>query len=118
MPIPKARESSMVVPLIVACALFMQNLDTSIINTALPSIALSFNDSPVRLSLAVTSYMLSLAVFIPVSGWVADRFGAATVFRAAIIVFTIASMACGLCNDIVELTTARILQGMGGAMMV
>jgi EmrB/QacA subfamily drug resistance transporter len=111
-------DKSMVVPLIVACALFMQNLDTSIINTALPSIAISFNDSPVRLSLAVTSYMLSLAVFIPISGWIADRFGAATVFRAAIAVFTIASMACGLCNNIVELTAARVLQGVGGAMMV
>jgi EmrB/QacA subfamily drug resistance transporter len=110
--------NSMMVPLIVACSLFMQNLDTSIINTALPSIALSFGDSPVRLSLAVTAYMLSLAVFIPVSGWIADRYGAATVFRAAIIVFTIASMACGLCNNIVELTAARVLQGVGGAMMV
>jgi EmrB/QacA subfamily drug resistance transporter len=110
--------NSMMVPLIVACSLFMQNLDTSIINTALPSIALSFGDNPVRLSLAVTAYMLSLAVFIPVSGWIADRFGAATVFRAAIVVFTVASMACGLCNNIVELTAARILQGVGGAMMV
>ncbi|HUK60274.1 MAG TPA: MFS transporter [Stellaceae bacterium] len=110
--------NSMIVPLIVACSLFMQNLDTSIINTALPSIALSFGDSPVRLSLAVTAYMLSLAVFIPVSGWIADRYGAATVFRAAIAVFTIASIACGFCNNIVELTSARILQGVGGAMMV
>ncbi len=110
--------NSMMVPLIVACSLFMQTLDTSIINTALPSIAVSFNDSPVRLSLAVTAYMLSLAVFIPVSGWIADRFGASTVFRAAILVFTVASMVCGLCNNIVELTAARILQGVGGAMMV
>ena len=108
----------MVVPLIVACALFMQNLDTSIINTALPSIALSFHDSPVRLSLAVTAYMLSLAVFIPVSGWMADRFGAASVFRAAIALFTLSSMACGLCNSSMELTAARIVQGIGGAMMV
>jgi EmrB/QacA subfamily drug resistance transporter len=108
----------MMVPLIVACALFMQNLDTSIINTALPSIALSFNDSPVRLSLAVTSYMLSLAVFIPLSGWVADRFGACTVFRAAIALFTVASMLCGMCDTLYELTAARILQGVGGAMMV
>jgi EmrB/QacA subfamily drug resistance transporter len=113
-----ARANPMMVPLIVACALFMQNLDTSIINTALPSIAISFHDSPVRLSLAVTSYMLSLAVFIPVSGWIADRFGAATVFRAAIAVFTLASIACGLTNSTVELTSARILQGVGGAMMV
>jgi EmrB/QacA subfamily drug resistance transporter len=108
----------MVVPLIVACALFMQNLDTSIINTALPAIAESFNDSPVRLSLAVTAYMLALAVFIPVSGWLADRYGAATVFRAAIGVFTLASMACGLCGNLYELTAARVVQGMGGAMMV
>jgi EmrB/QacA subfamily drug resistance transporter len=115
---PFSRSNSMTVPLIVACALFMQNLDTSIINTALPSIAVSFHDSPVRLSLAVTSYMLSLAVFIPVSGWIADRFGAASVFRAAIALFTLASMACGLCNSIVELTAARVLQGVGGAMMV
>jgi EmrB/QacA subfamily drug resistance transporter len=118
MKISRLIDKSMMVPLIVACALFMQNLDTSIINTALPSIADSFHDSPVRLSLAVTSYMLSLAVFIPISGWIADRFGAATVFRAAIVVFTVASMACGLCNNIVELTSARVLQGVGGAMMV
>lgn len=108
----------MVVPLIVACALFMQNLDTTIINTALPSIANSFGESPVRLSLAVTAYMLSLAVFIPVSGWIADRYGAASVFRAAIGVFTIASMLCGLCDTLLELTAARVLQGIGGAMMV
>ncbi|HZT52719.1 MAG TPA: MFS transporter, partial [Stellaceae bacterium] len=99
------------VPLIVACALFMQNLDTTIINTALPSIAESFDDSPVRLSLAVTAYMLSLAVFIPISGWIADRYGAASVFRAAIGVFTVASMLCGLCHTLVELTAARVLQG-------
>jgi EmrB/QacA subfamily drug resistance transporter len=113
-----SRKNPMVVPLIVACALFMQNLDTSIINTALPSIAVSFGDSPVRLSLAVTAYMLALAVFIPISGWLADRFGAATVFRAAIAVFTIASMLCGVTNSTLELTAARVLQGVGGAMMV
>jgi EmrB/QacA subfamily drug resistance transporter len=108
----------MVVPLIVACALFMQNLDTTIINTALPSIAQSFGESPVRLSLAITSYLLSLAVFIPISGWIADRYGAASVFRAAIAVFTVASMLCGLCTNLGEMTAARVLQGMGGAMMV
>ncbi len=108
----------MVVPLIVACALFMQNLDTTIINTALPSIAASFGDSPVRLSLAITAYLLSLAVFIPISGWIADRYGAASVFRAAIAVFTVASMLCGLCDNLAEMTAARVLQGIGGAMMV
>ena len=119
MPLLKlSRSNPMMVPLIVACALFMQNLDTSIINTALPSIAVSFHDSPVKLSMAVTAYMLSLAVFIPVSGWLADQFGAATVFRAAIAVFTLASVACGLTNSTLELTAARVLQGLGGAMMV
>ena len=108
----------MVVPLIVACALFMQNLDTTIINTALPSIAQSFDENPVRLSLAITSYMLSLAVFIPISGWIADRYGAASVFRAAIAVFTLASVLCGFCNNLAEMTAARVLQGVGGAMMV
>lgn len=108
----------MVVPLIVACALFMQNLDTTIINTALPSIARSFGENPVRLSLAVTSYLLSLAVFIPISGWIADRYGARSVFRAAIAVFTLASILCGLCDTLVEMTACRVLQGIGGAMMV
>jgi EmrB/QacA subfamily drug resistance transporter len=108
----------MVVPLIVACALFMQNLDTTIINTALPSIAQSFGENPVRLSLAVTSYLLSLAVFIPISGWIADRYGARSVFRAAIALFTLASILCGLCNTLVEMTACRVLQGVGGAMMV
>jgi EmrB/QacA subfamily drug resistance transporter len=114
----KLRPNSMVVPLIVACALFMQNLDTTIVNTALPSIAESFGENPVRLSLAITSYMLSLAVFIPVSGWVADRYGAKSVFRAAIAVFTLASILCGICDNLVELTACRVLQGIGGAMMV
>src|ERR1700735_1144607 len=119
MPLLKlSRSNPMVVPLIVAGALFMQNLDTSIINTALPSIAVSFHDSPVKLSMAVTAYMLSLAVFIPVSGWIADQFGAAPVFRAAIAVFPLASVACGLTNSTLELTAARVLQGLGGAMMV
>jgi MFS family permease len=108
----------MVVPLIVACALFMQNLDTTIINTALPSIAQSFGENPVRLSLAVTSYLLSLAVFIPISGWIADRYGPRSVFRAAIALFTLASILCGLCNTLVEMTACRVLQGVGGAMMV
>ena len=97
----------MVVPLIVACALFMQNLDTSIINTALPSIAISFHDSPVRLSMAVTAYMLALAVFIPVSGWIADRFGARTVFRAAIGVFLLGSP---LWTDVIRMSQAPLIK--------
>ncbi|MFI4987688.1 MAG: MFS transporter [Alphaproteobacteria bacterium] len=108
----------MVVPLIVACALFMENLDGTVITTALPAMAVSFDSNPIQLSLGVTAYMLSLAVFIPVSGWVADRFGARTVFRLAIIVFLLGSILCGLSSGFLEFAAARVLQGVGGAMMV
>ncbi len=108
----------MLIPLIVACALFMENLDSSVLATALPSIAESLGESPLKLNLAITSYLFSLAVFIPVSGWVADRFGARTVFRAAIIVFSIGSLLCGLADSFWTLVGARTLQGLGGAMMV
>jgi len=106
------------VPLIVACALFMENLDSTVIATALPKIAESLHEDPLRLNLAITSYLLSLAVFIPLSGWVADRYGARSVFRAAIIVFTLGSACCGAANSLPELVAARIFQGLGGAMMV
>ncbi len=90
-----------IVPLIIAVALFMENMDSTVIATSLPAIAADISTNPLALKLAVTSYLLSLAIFIPASGWTADRFGARTVFRAAIGVFVI----------------ARIVQGMGGAMM-
>jgi EmrB/QacA subfamily drug resistance transporter len=108
----------MLVPLIVACGLFMENLDGTVLATALPQIARELDVSPIRLSLAITSYLLSLAIFIPVSGWLADRFGARTVFRSAVFVFTAASVLCGISNSLAELTAARFLQGVGGAMMV
>ncbi|PJI38715.1 DHA2 family efflux MFS transporter permease subunit [Ferrovibrio sp.] len=108
----------MLIPLIVACALFMENLDSSVLATALPSIAASLGENPLKLNLAITSYLFSLAVFIPVSGWVADRFGARTVFRAAIVVFSIGSLLCGLADSFWTLVGARTLQGLGGAMMV
>jgi EmrB/QacA subfamily drug resistance transporter len=107
-----------IVPLIVACALFMEQLDGSIITTALPVISRSLHTDPLHLNLAITSYMFSLAVFIPLSGWVADRFGARTVFRAAIVVFVAGSVLCGISQNLFELVLARILQGVGGAMMV
>ncbi len=107
-----------VVPLIVACALFMENLDSTVLSTALPAIARSMGEDPVHLSLAITSYLFSLAVFIPISGWVADRFGARTIFRLAIGVFLLGSIACGLSQSLPEFVAARILQGLGGAMMV
>jgi EmrB/QacA subfamily drug resistance transporter len=107
-----------IVPTIVGCALFMQTLDSTVIATALPAIAVSMHQEPIRLNLAITSYLLSVAVFIPVSGWVADRYGARTVFRYAIVVFTSGSALCGVSNSLPQLVAARILQGFGGAMMV
>ena len=91
-----------VAPLIVACALFMENIDSTVIATSLPAIAADFKEDPIALKLALTSYLLSLAVFIPVSGWMADRFGARTVFRAAIVVFTLGSIACGFSQSLLE----------------
>jgi EmrB/QacA subfamily drug resistance transporter len=107
-----------IVPLIVAFALFMQNVDSTVIATALPSIASSMGEDPLRLNLAITSYLLSLAIFIPMSGWTADRFGARTVFGGAIVVFTLGSILCGLSFSLPQLVVSRIIQGMGGAMMI
>jgi EmrB/QacA subfamily drug resistance transporter len=114
----KPRSHQLVVMLIVACAMFMQNLDSTIIATALPTIAASIGETPLRLNVAITCYLLSLAVFIPISGWTADRFGARRVFTGAIVVFTIGSIGCGLSQSLWMLVIARIVQGMGGAMMV
>src|SRR5437868_4085716 len=105
------------VPLIIAVALFMENMDSTIIATSLPAIAVDIGANPLALKLAVTSYLLSLAVFIPASGWTADRFGARTVFRAAIATFVIGSIGCALASSLSEFVIARIVQGMGGAMM-
>jgi EmrB/QacA subfamily drug resistance transporter len=105
-------------PMIGGCALFMEMLDATVISTALPAMAKSLGEDPIKLNLAITSYLLSLAVFIPISGWMADRFGARTVFRTAIIIFTTGSIFCGFSNSLPELIASRILQGFGGAMMV
>jgi EmrB/QacA subfamily drug resistance transporter len=104
--------------LIVACAVFMENLDGTVIATSLPAIAADLHQDPITLKLALTSYLLSLAIFIPASGWAADRFGARTVFSIAILVFTFGSILCGLSSTLPEFVGARIVQGMGGAMMV
>jgi EmrB/QacA subfamily drug resistance transporter len=108
----------MLIPLIVACALFMENLDASVVSTALPAIAVDLGVDPIALKLAFTSYLISIAVFTPVSGWFADRFGARTVFRTAIVVFVGGSILCGLSSSLEGFVAARILQGAGGAMMV
>jgi EmrB/QacA subfamily drug resistance transporter len=108
---------SRAVPLIVAVALFMENMDSTIIATSLPAIARAIGTNPLALKLAVTSYLLALAIFIPASGWTADRFGARNVFRLAIFVFMLGSIGCALSSSLEEFVIARIVQGMGGAMM-
>jgi EmrB/QacA subfamily drug resistance transporter len=105
-------------PWLVAVAFFMESLDTTILNTALPSMATALHVVPLSMKSVLTSYTLSLAVFIPVSGWVADRFGTRVVFSSAIGVFTLGSLLCGLSSDLHVLVACRILQGCGGAMMV
>nr|WP_281358314.1 DHA2 family efflux MFS transporter permease subunit [Hongsoonwoonella zoysiae] len=106
------------VALVVACALFMQTLDSTILGTALPAIGKSFSIDPVRLHLAMTSYLIALAVFMPVSGWIADRFGTRNVFRWAVAIFVLASVGCGAASSVAELIFMRVVQGVGGALMV
>jgi EmrB/QacA subfamily drug resistance transporter len=105
-------------PLIIATALFMENMDGTVLSTSLPAIAQDFHLDPLVLKLALTSYMLTLAVFIPASGWVADKLGARTVFCSAIVVFTLGSILCGASSSLPTLVAARVFQGFGGAMMV
>lgn len=105
------------VPLILAVALFMENMDSTVIATSLPAIATDIGTSPIALKLALTAYLVSLAVFIPISGWMADHFGAKKVFRAAIAVFIVGSVACAISNSLLAFVLSRFLQGMGGAMM-
>jgi EmrB/QacA subfamily drug resistance transporter len=110
--------SAVLTAFIIATALFMENMDGTVISTSLPAIALDLHEDPIVLKLALTSYMLTLAVFIPASGWVADRFGARTVFCTAIVVFTLGSILCGASSSLEALIAARVFQGLGGAMMV
>ena len=105
-------------PWVVATALFMEQLDSTIVNTAVPSMAASLQVTPLSLKAVVTSYILSLAVCIPVSGWMADRFGTRRVFSAAVALFTLSSAMCGLAINVPMLVAARILQGLGAAMMM
>jgi EmrB/QacA subfamily drug resistance transporter len=114
---PQSLSSDRIVPLIVAVSLFMENMDSTVISTSLPAIALALGTNPLALKLAVTSYLLALAICIPASGWTADRFGARNVFRAAITVFVIGSIGCALSGSLTQFVCARIVQGMGGAMM-
>jgi EmrB/QacA subfamily drug resistance transporter len=107
-----------ILPLVVAAALFMENMDSTIIATSLPAIAAELGTSPVSLKLAFTTYLLSLTVFLPISGWMADRYGAKLIFRVAIFIFTLSSVGCGFAPNLIWLVALRALQGLGGAMMV
>ena len=104
--------------LLVAGTFFMENLDATVITPAVPQMAESFGTAPVDLSSGISAYMLTLGIFIPISGWMAERFGARRVFAAAIVLFTLASALCGLAQSLDAFVAARVLQGIGGAMMV
>lgn len=106
------------IALVVAVTFFMENLDATVIATALPTMAKGFAVTPVDMNIGITAYILAVAIFIPLSSWVADRFGARRVFAAAIVIFTLASLLCGLSQSLQMFVTARVLQGIGGALMV
>ena len=110
--------SKRLLPWLVAVAFFMESLDTTILNTAVPAVSAALHVAPLSMKAVLASYTLSLAVFIPISGWMADRFGTRRVFASAIGVFTLGSFLCGICSNIHLLVACRVLQGMGGAMMV
>src|SRR5471030_1922695 len=116
--LPPGGSGRRLVPWLVAVAFFMESLDTTILNTAVPTIASALQVAPLSMKAVLASYTISLAVFIPLSGWVADRFGTRRVFAAAIGVFTIGSLLCGLSGNIHVLVACRVLQGGGGAMML
>lgn len=103
---------------IVALGFFMQSLDTTIVNTALPSMAKSLGESPLHMHMVVVSYVLTVAVMLPASGWLADKIGVRNIFFAAIVLFTLGSLFCALSGTLNQLVLARVLQGVGGAMMV
>src|SRR6202522_1092754 len=113
-----APSSRRLLPWLVAVALFMESLDTTILNTAVPAVAAALHVAPLSMKSVLASYTLSLAIFIPISGWMADRFGTRRVFAAAIGIFTLGSFLCGMSTNIHALVACRILQGCGGSMMV
>src|ERR1700740_3068156 len=113
-----AASNKRLLPWLVAVAFFMESLDTTILNTAVPAIAAALHVAPLSMKSVLASYTLSLAVFIPISGWMADRFGTRRVFACAIGIFTLGSFLCGMSTDIHVLVACRILQGCGGSMMV
>jgi len=112
--VPRLR---VIIPLVVGCAFFMEGLDSTMIAVSIPAMAKSLGESPLRLNLVIASYLLSLAVFIPVSGWIADRLGTRVVFCAAVLIFAAGSALCGISTNLPMLIGFRVIQGFGGAMM-
>jgi EmrB/QacA subfamily drug resistance transporter len=108
---------SRITPLILATSLFMENMDSTVIATSLAAIAADIGTDPISLKLALTAYLVALAIFIPISSWMADRFGARNVFRVAMLVFVLGSISCAFANSLTAFVGARFLQGMGGALM-
>lgn len=118
MPTPQGPTNPRLVLWIIAIGMFMQMLDSTIVNTALPAMARSLGESPLRMQAVVVSYALTMAVVIPSTGWLADRFGTQRIFTLAIVLFTIGSIACAASMSLNQLIAARVLQGMGGAMLM
>ncbi|WP_332766913.1 MFS transporter [Phenylobacterium sp.] len=106
-----------VIPAIIGSAMLMQTMNATVLSNALPTMAVALHEDPLRLNLAITMFLLASAVFLPISGWVADKFGAKRIFMIAMVLFALSSAACGLAQDLTQLVIARIFQGMAGAMM-
>ncbi len=117
LPAPPIQAFRVAIPLVVGCAFFMEGLDSTMIAVSLPSMAETLGSTALRLNLVITTYLLSLAVFIPVSGWIADQFGTRRVFCAAVLIFATGSALCGLATSVPMLLAMRVVQGFGGAMM-
>lgn len=107
-----------ILPFIVGCALLMQMLDSTVVTTALPAMARDLGSDPISMNITITSYLIAVAMFVPISGWAADRYGARRVFIAAIALFTLSSLTCALSSSLTQLVISRVVQGLGGAMMV
>ncbi|HTB28716.1 MAG TPA: DHA2 family efflux MFS transporter permease subunit [Steroidobacteraceae bacterium] len=116
-PVLAGAPASRFMPVVMASALFMDLLDTAALGTALPTMAREFHTEPVHFKLALTAYLMTMAILVPASGWLADRFGARRVFVNAVRIYLIGSLCCGLSNSLAQLVAARVLQGIGGAMM-
>ena len=117
MPNPSSASVKKFLPLILATSIFMQMLDSTILNTSLPSIARDLQESPLNMQNAIISYVLTLALFMPVSGFLADKFGTKKIFILSLIIFMIGSLCCAISQDLTQLVISRVIQGLGGSLM-